>query len=246
MTLTPGTMWRGVLAARVPSQDLVALAPLRDRSSIRIHRQADWSWVRWREEDAEVIRLLHPIPRVEFFALRSDRWFRFGSRLPAAEPPPPGDGLPVAAILIPDRVAALRPSETHLSPVALTLARCDAPKPASALECSIADLQAWANRATMRAVSGVSGAVSNGRALLLGARLPAVPRAVRFWGGETFIPLGFRAEPDLPSSALREVVGAAADEFLFLTEEAVTLVSRSVFEPLTRAGIRLAARAVVE
>jgi hypothetical protein len=148
--------------------------------------------------------------------------------------------LPLAAILVPGRVKPVQPPVSAFAPVALTLARCDVLRPASALACSILELQVWANQATTREISGVTGALSGERVLLRGEKLPPIRGASRFWGSDVFLPLGFRPEPDLPGPALRQAAGAAADELVFLTENAVTLVPREVFEPLTRAGIRLA------
>ena len=46
--------------------------------------------------------------------------------------------------------------------------------------------------------------------LVIGApgTLPLLPESVRYWGSELLVPLGFRAEPDLPEAAIRGVAGA--------------------------------------
>jgi hypothetical protein len=76
--------------------------------------------------------------------------------------------------------------------------------------------------------------------LLLGNTLPPLAGAIRFWGRTVFLPLGFRPEPNLPDSALRDALDLQADEIVFVREDRSEVVERSVFQPATRAGIRTA------
>jgi hypothetical protein len=71
-------------------------------------------------------------------------------------------------------------------------------------------------------------------------RLPALQESLRFWGRDVLIPLGYRAEPDLADRALRQAVGAAADDLVILDGEGAELIPCQAFGPLSRAGIRLA------
>jgi hypothetical protein len=89
-------------------------------------------------------------------------------------------------------------------------------------------------------LAAVRAARSGGRAMLLGPKLPAIAGAVRFWGGDLLVPVGFRPDPDLPPAALRAAAGATADELVFLSESGAELVPRAAFEPLSRAAARLA------
>jgi hypothetical protein len=66
--------------------------------------------------------------------------------------------------------------------------------------------------------------------------------AVRLWGDDLLVPVGFRPDPDLPPATLREAVGAEADELVVLDEAGAEVVPRAAFAPLTRAGVRLALR----
>ena len=58
------------------------------------------------------------------------------------------------------------------------------------------------------------------------------------------VPVGFRPEPDLPFAAVRAAVGAADGELVLLDPDAADLIPAAAFAPLTRAGVRLAARAL--
>ncbi len=75
---------------------------------------------------------------------------------------------------------------------------------------------------------------------MLGDRLPAIAGAVRFWGRTVFLPLGFRCEPSLPESALRDALDLSSDEMVLLREDGVEIVNRGVFRPASRAALRRA------
>jgi hypothetical protein len=77
-------------------------------------------------------------------------------------------------------------------------------------------------------------------ALLLGRGVPLLAGGERFWGTRALVPLGQRAEPTLPEAALCEALGVGADEILFLESAGVEVLPLRVFQPLTRAGVRLA------
>jgi hypothetical protein len=72
--------------------------------------------------------------------------------------------------------------------------------------------------------------------------LPPIPAAQRYWGDDVLVPTGFRLEPDLRAGVVREAAGATTQELLRFDESGAELIPRAVFEPLSRAGIRLAAR----
>ena len=77
--------------------------------------------------------------------------------------------------------------------------------------------------------------------MLLGGRLPAVP-GERFWGDRVLVPAGFRPEPDLPPYVLRSACDVAENELLLLDLAGAAAIRDDAFEPLTRAGVRLANR----
>jgi hypothetical protein len=69
--------------------------------------------------------------------------------------------------------------------------------------------------------------------------LPLLPEGLRFWGTELFVPLGFRTEPDLPASAIREAAGAKPDELAVMDQDGIELIPRAIFKPLSRAAVRM-------
>ena len=81
-----------------------------------------------------------------------------------------------------------------------------------------------------------------GDVVLLGDKLPLLPGATRYWGQSVFLPLGFRPEPNLPESALREALELSADEIALLDADGVEAIERSLFAKLKRAAVRLALR----
>lgn len=233
--------WREVSAARLPADGLAALAAVRNRDGVRVLLDGAVAWVRWPAGQSEVVRCLLPVPGVAFFTCRDAAWFRFGRTVPTDEAPPEGDGVSVAAVLVPERFEPLPPNQPTWSQVVLTVARGSSQKPATALACTVGEVAAWTDRATTAELAAVRAARSGDRAILLGDKLPTIPAATRLWGKQILIPLGFRAEPDLTESALREAVGVSNEEILLLNETGAEVIPLMAFEPLTRAGVRLGA-----
>jgi hypothetical protein len=240
MTPIVADPWAAVAVARLPASRLDALAPVRGRPDVVIVPAGDSAWVRWTASHAEVIRCLLPVPDVELFTTRDGHWFRFGRRVPVADRPPEVEGRPVAGLLLPGPIVPTPPTTTPIEPVALALARSTDPKPVTALACELADLRGWADTATTAELGAVRGAVSGSRAILRGSKLPYVRGATRYWGESVLVPIGFRPDPDLPAGLIRAAVQAEDDELVLLGPAGAELVPVAVFEPLTRAGLRLA------
>ncbi|WP_439620512.1 hypothetical protein [Gemmata sp.] len=238
--MTPVDRWRDVVAARIPAEHLDSLAPVRDRSGVRVHATGATTWIRWPAGSADVVRCLLPVPGVTFFTHLRGVWRKLGSTLPTSDVPPEGDGLPVAAVLVPGRFEAAPPREAT-RPAVLGIVRGGEPRPATALVCPVESLVQWADVATTAELAAVRAARCGDRAVLLGPRLPSLAGAVRFWGTTVLVPVGFRPDPELPPAALREACGAEPDELLLLDEAGAEVVPKGAFEPLTRAGVRLGA-----
>jgi hypothetical protein len=232
--------WVEVSAALLPATHAAALAPLRDRPEVRVFPGGDSLWVRFPAGWPEFVRCLLPVPGAAFFVPRSGCWFRFGSRLPTADVPPDGEGEAVAAVVGPGPIEPVFPADEALAPLVLGIVRGGSPWPATALIGATADLRRWAETATTAELAAVTAARSHARAILLGSRLPSIPGAIRLWGDDLLVPVGFRPEPDLAPAAIREAVGAGADELVVLDDRGAEIIPRAAFESLTRAGIRLA------
>ena len=68
--------------------------------------------------------------------------------------------------------------------------------------------------------------------------------AQRYWGKRVLVPLGFRPDPELSEAVLLEACGAGRNEIVLLDSRGTIVIAESAFEPLTRAGLRLAAREI--
>jgi hypothetical protein len=238
MTTDPAD-WEGVTEARVPGAALPRLARLRDRADIRVVVADGVAWVRWTTSRADAVRALLPEPGVTFFRVVNGVRFPFGNRLPTSDAPPPDDR-PLASVLLPTAVVPTPPDDAPPPRVPLSLVRGGGPQPVTALLCSLESLRQWADTATTAELAAVSGVMSGGRAVLFGAKLPAIPDATRFHGTDVLIPLGFRLDPALPPSLVRKAAGATADEVVLLTADGFDRIPLERAEPLTRAGLRLA------
>jgi hypothetical protein len=127
-----------------------------------------------------------------------------------------------------------------LQPITLSLVHDHRPRHTTGLLCGLSELGRWADGATTARIVSIQAARAGDQVLLLGGKLPLLSGSERFWGERVLVPLGFRAEPALPERALLEAVGAGEDDLLLLGSQGAELVSRKAFQPLTRAGIRLA------
>ena len=232
-----------ISAARCSTDSLPALAGFRADAAVRIHVEGGWCWARWPEGRDDVLATIRPIPGVEFYEFRTPHWYRAGSRLPSSRRPPEGNGESIARLLFPGTFPIPPVEEADVPKLPLQLERGGPAQPATALACDLAALIAWGDTATTAELRATRAAVSGSQALVLSAKLPAVAAAERFWGSEIFVPVGFRIAPALPLHLLRQAVGATADEYAFFREAGIDLVPRSTFEPLTRAGLRMAVRA---
>ena len=123
-------------------------------------------------------------------------------------------------------------------------------RPATAIRCELAILAAWVDRATsaeLAPLQGVwrtapDGEEGNSEAFIIGVSgtLPLLPGCVRYWGNGLLLPLGFRAEPDLPEAAIRGAAGAGDGDLAVLDRDGLELITRASFAPLARASVRLA------
>jgi len=249
--------WKDVRRARIPVEDVPGLAELRGQAGVRLMLAGEFAWVSWEPgsdlmQDMLVRRIL-PLAGAELYTEREGRWIRLGEHLPRFDMPP-GDGsqwLPLERTIFPEPIEAARARGPVHDPMPIGLVRDpNSPaRPASALRCPLGALSAWAQRATSAQLGALKGAwLASGspertaaEALVIGpdGSLPLLLEGLRFWGAELLIPLGYRAEPNLPASAIRRAAGAGADELAILDQNGLELIPRAILKPLCRAGIRL-------
>jgi hypothetical protein len=200
-----------------------------------------------------LVRLILPLEEATVYTECDGLWYRLGERLPRFDVPE-GDGSdwpPIDRVIFPEPVKAVLSREGLKTPLSIRLVRDATPalRPASALRCSPVSLAAWAERATSAALAALKGAwlgpgSGNGSeavVVVTGAPevLPLLAEGLRFWGTELFVPLGFRTEPDLPASAIREAAGAKPDELAVMDQDGIELIPRNIFKPLSRAAVRM-------
>jgi hypothetical protein len=228
-----------VSCASLPPAAIAGLASLRTRADIRFTKHADRIWLWWRPGDSAVAEKILPLTGVELFSRQDGLWFRWGSLLPYTGVPGEQDARPLATLLIPD---ALTPREEDRVPgrIGLTLVRDTLVRPPTALRCSMEDLTRWVDGATSQQMGRLEAARGGKLVLLRGQQLPLIANSERWWGDAILIPLGFRAEPSLPESILRDALQIPAGSLVIISEQGVELVPRIAFSRVTRAGVRLA------
>ena len=229
-----------VCCASLPAEALAVLAGLRASPGIDVALAGGRAWVRWEAGDEEVLRRLLPVRGVELYVRRDGHWHRFGRHLPALAFPRALEYRPLHQVLFPAPVLPVPARPADLRPLRLTLVPDDRPRPATALECGLADLARWADAVPESRLAALRVAHRGGRVLLLGERLPEVAAGRRYWGEVLLVPLGYRTDPDLPAAAIREALGLAQEELLLLDEGRAEVVPAPVLRPLTRAGLLLA------
>jgi hypothetical protein len=116
--------------------------------------------------------------------------------------------------------------------------------------CGLDRLSSWAEQATSARLASLRAAWTAGpggepgadEVLVLGApgSLPELLGGLRFWGVDLLVPLGLRPEPELPEPALCRAAGAGSNDLVVLDGQGYELISRDAFQPMSRAGIRLA------
>lgn len=239
-----GSILERVSCASIDPNDLVVLADLRAQEGIRVSVIAERAWLRWETGDDEVLRRILPLRGAQLFERRDGHWYRPGHHLPAFAVPidPADDGMPLSQAIVPAPIVVAKPGPERLRPARLGLARDGTPRIASALRCRPRELGSWAESVPASRLSSLTAAVSEGRVMIVGSRLPELAEAERFWGDGVFLPMGFRADPELPASALREVLRVAASHYLVLAADGFESIARDVFRPLSRSRVRLAGK----
>jgi hypothetical protein len=230
-----------VCCARLPGGSLTALAGLRAEADLRVVSDDNHAWVQWEPDNDRVRSRVFAVAGAELYGCRDGLWYRLGRHLPAFDLSVRCESRPLHQVLTPAQVEPVLPEVVRAAKVKLELVADDRPRPTTAMRCDLVAVAAWADLAPTARLEQIDGARSGKHVLLLARALPPI-WGERFWGANVLVPLGHRPEPDLPESALLEAVGADRQELALLTAAGVEVVPRAAFQPLTRAGVRLAAR----
>jgi hypothetical protein len=233
-----------VRCARLPAAALPVLAELRAVPDVGVIQQGEYAWVYWHPQDDTVLRRLLPVRDLELYVQRDGLWYRHGRDLPSFGVPDECSGQPLHRVIFPVPVQPLPPPTAATRPCRLTLVRDDRPRETTGMLCESADLGRWADRATTAELNELRAARTGRRVVVLGEHLPPLAAGERLWGERVLVPLGYRPEPALPETAVTEALGMGPDEILLLDKEGPQVLSRTVLQPLTRAGVRLALREI--
>ena len=225
-------------AARIPTEGLAALAPLRRLNGVRVAEAVDCSWIVWDGELPSLVRALLPVTGVQFFTRHAGYWRPTGAALPDFAVPIAAEAISLDRVIVPLPVTPLLPPETPLLRMKVGLAPSHRSRPTSALRCRADTLIDWAATATTWEINQLRGAVCGENVWLLGSILPRLTGSERFWGERVLIPLGLRAEPDWPEGPLRIAANVDDDEILVLTRDGPQALPVSAFQSLSRAAIR--------
>ncbi|MCL4729382.1 MAG: hypothetical protein KJ044_02960, partial [Planctomycetes bacterium] len=213
--------------------------PLRGAPGLTVRLEGETAWVRWSSADATVVSALLPAPGAAFFERRDGHWLPCGARIPVDVPT--DDFAPLASLLFPQPVSVVSTEAPAVAAVRFHVARSDRVRPCTAVVCTPATLAAWAGMAPDAQIGRLVACRSGNLALVLGTEPPWIPGSERYWGQRVLLPLGWRAEPELPPDALCEAAGCEPDDLLLWRNEPV-IVPRRALAPLTRAAARLGAR----
>ncbi|MGE3804126.1 MAG: hypothetical protein AB7K24_05570 [Gemmataceae bacterium] len=229
-----------VAAARFAEVHLGRLAALRVHPDIHIRVADGLAWLRWQQEDSEVLRAVLPIPGAEFFVRHEEHWYRFGSRLPAFDVQFETGMTSLERVLVPALPAVTAADTGPLDPVSVRLVVASARQRASAVLTSLAVLEAWAEQLPAAALETLRALRCGNEVLIVGRKLPVLAEARRFWGASILVPMGQRLEPRVPEKALRAALGVADNELLLFDEGGVEVLPGDDFEPLSRGSIKRA------
>jgi MoxR-vWA-beta-propeller ternary system domain bpX2 len=230
-----------ICCACLPATALCQLASLRAHAGIRARVVGEWVWLWWTAGESFVLQRILALQGAEVFARRDGLWYRPGQHVPAFEVPVEKEARPFAHLLTPAPVQAERGGPS-LGPLTVGLVRDGRPRAATALCCLLSDLTPWAEQVTSKQLAALEAIYASDCVLLRGSRLPALAVGKRYWGREILIPLGFRVRPELSEGVLREALRLQTHEIALLSDGAFEAIDTLLFQPLTRASVRLAVR----
>ncbi len=229
-------MLAAACACRLPPAALAGLARFRARPDVRALPSPAALWVFFTPGDTDTARALLALPGAELFT-RREHWHALGHALPDFTVPDPEDARDIARLVFPEPVTPRDPTPAG-PPVEARLVRGGPPRDITALRLPLADVARWAALATRHDLTGFRCAVSNGRALLVGGRLPPL-EGEGFWGdGTLYVAAGYVPEPALPPGVLGEAFGLGDDIGLW-TAEGLEAVPRAALGKVALARLRL-------
>ncbi len=257
------TRWDDIKCAKMAVEDLRHLAELRLHPELSVTIADDHAWVSWNAGNTDLCivlaRCLVSLAGIEIYAYRDGLWYHPGEHLPVfCIPDAVSDPFTASAKSMSQSFA---PAATHFEmperyvsqPRQVRMIRDDRsqPRPTTALLAPLTAVVAWADAVPAGQLARLEAAWTTraghaggdrAKVLLVGqaGMLPLLSAGSRFWGSGVLVPLGFRLDPELPTSALRRLAGARDDELLLWDHDGCERIDRAVFHPLDRARLAMA------
>ena len=228
--------------ARVPTAEMGRLAALRCAQGVAIALHQRELWLRWSPGDDRVPRVILPIRGCGLYGRTEGRWHLWGRALPAFDVP---DGLafrPLWQVIFPAPTSPLAPRDVCANPRKLTLVADGCFRRTTALQCPVERFLAWAESVPPTALAKYRGAIHGSRLFVVGANLPWIDDAERFWGRAVLVPIGHRPNPMLGEADLRRACGVDDSALLVLRADRAEVVDQDHFTSLGHASLRLASR----
>lgn len=223
-------------ALHLPRSSAKDLLGLRLVAGIEVTETADTIWLRGRQRDDALDRLLSAIPAEKRYAwLDGHRLQPNGSRLASERlPETPWQSL---SAWIPVRLPVAQLPGPTVAPASLQLVRDFQPQAANAALVNLAVWTDWASTAPALRLAPLHFAASNeGLCLVVGEPLPAIPSRPLIEKEGVIVPAGFNWRPRVTSKVIRRLLGASDDCRIFWDEAGVRLLSSELFVPASRAA----------
>lgn len=198
--------------------DFPALAPLRLRPAIEVSALDDAVWLRGPDLSEDVERELRCAAAEIFERKGEGRLFPLGRRLPIATDAPK-HWTPLASWWTLERQVAALPGEPP-RPVPLQIVRGGSPRPASVLVCGRERWFAHALAAsTLRLARWQFASSGDGRILVRGTPLPAIPGELFVEHAGVCIPCGFTWSPSVSPTILRRLLHVLPGELILFRSD---------------------------
>lgn len=227
-------------AVRIALADAEAAGALRLRAGVEVLVDGDSVWIHGGPLDDAVEAELRKLPCLARYAvLPDDRLVAWAERIPSGRLPD-GSWTPMAAWLrpTPQGAASPGPPPRRVTP---RLVRDDAEREAAILVVRGERLAAWAETAPASRLKPLAFAVcEDGRVLVKGTPLPALPGTRCAEEGGIVVPCGWAFEPRVDAAVMREVLGLAqGDLALFAEDGSWEKVPGEAFVRMTRSAVRI-------
>lgn len=233
-------------ALRLPRAHADALAPLRLHAGIELGEDGGALWLRGKRADDALRATLRGLPALARYDWLPDQRLRPTGAWLAAETLPNLRWQPLAEWLRAALPTARLPADAP-PPVLLELVASSRERAANALELPLGAWLDWALTAPALRLAPLRFAASaDGRCLVLGTPLPPLPGRACVEEHGVVVPAGCAWRPAIPSSLVRQVVGAGAGAIVWWDEAGARVLGAELFVAAHRAAIRATREALAE